>query len=1259
MKNYTVIHLHDDRSNCNGYADSTTNYKDYIKLAKDNGMKAIAFTNHGGIFDWVKSKMDCDKAGIKYIHATELYLCTTLDADERGYHICLYAKNLDGVKELNALYSLSTSKGIAEDKSDRHFYYNPRISISELMQTSDNIIITTACLASILWQEKSNEVITPLLNWFKLNSHRVFLEIQYHNYHEQKEYNKLLYKWSEEYNLKLIVGTDTHSASAYKADCRKILQKSKGSYYGQEDEFDLVWKTYAELVKLFQIQASLPKEIYLEAIENTNYFADLIEDFTLDKSFKYPNLYGANANELWKKLINKKYKDKCNNNAIDKNDENYIKHIKEEFEAMSKQGMESFMLFMAELVEYCNNNNIPYGFCRGSVGGSVIAYITDIIDVDPIIWNTVFSRFCNADRISLADIDMDFAPEDRDKVYKWIFNKFSSSKTAFIAQFGTLKDRGAIDTIARGLGFLNLDIVMQIKNEYDAIFKAYAKIIAEEINIEELDYEYRNIDFDHHELYRNKLNSQYKNVALNSLDESKHKFEVLKDDYPEIFRYFDGLKGTIISKGNHPAGIIGSPITLPDNLGVFYKDGDLQTPVAVCSMKPIDILNYVKFDILGLKTVGIMKDVYNYINSSYLKSYEIDWGDFNVWEDMTVSKVGVFQFEGESGYAFDLLKEFKPSKINDMSIVNAALRPSGKSYRDRLIKKEFNKNPSKQIDELLKENYGYLVYQEDTIKFLTDICGFDGSLADTTRRCVNEDTLIMMANGDYKPIKNVEEDDYVQSFNTYNISEYKKVLNVFNNGVKNSVKITTKHDYEIFVTDNHKLLTQRGWVESKDLNLDDFIMTPKKINAQKDDLVSSYRLLFADYMPVRIKSIEKSKTCNMYDIEVEDNHNYVANGLIVHNCIGKKDVRGLNEQLPKILEGYCKKSDKPRKIAEEEARQFIKIIEDSSEYQFGYNHSTGYSMNGYACVRLRHYYPLEFTTAYLNRANNEADLKDGMELAKQRKIIINPIKFRYSYNKYMFDKKTNSIYKGLSSVKGIGEKKDFAQQLLMLKLIKYKHFVDLLVNIKEQTDLDSSQITSLIELDFFSEFGDANYLLKVYLNFKSLYERKNLHKEKLIELELTEEIVKKHCEKETEKLFKNVDVISLIKELPLKYCKRTPVEKLVAEHKFYNYMYSVFEIESNYVIIIDINTDYTPKVKCYSLSTGEEKTYKIYKETFFTKPTVEKPQPVQILNLYDVVKIGKVYERDACRKVGEEWIATGEKDLILKSFKIVQKYGDI
>ena len=181
----------------------------------------------------------------------------------------------------------------------------------------------------------------------------------------------------------------------------------------------------------------------------------------------------------------------------------------------------------------------------------------------------------------------------------------------------------------------------------------------------------------------------------------------------------------------HPAGIVASPITLYDNYGVLVSDGKLILQV---DMDCVHDVSLVKYDILGLENIGIIRDACQIAGLPYPKSHEIDWDDQAVWKDMLRSPVGIFEFESKFG--FDMLKRYEPHSIFDMSLVTAALRPSGASYRDDLMAHKPHHNPSTLIDDLLAHNYGYLIYQEDVIKFLTDICGFSGSDADNTRRAI-------------------------------------------------------------------------------------------------------------------------------------------------------------------------------------------------------------------------------------------------------------------------------------------------------------------------------------------------------------------------------------------------------------------------------------------------------------------------------------------------------------------------------------------
>ena len=574
MGNYTVYHLHTELS----LLDSCTNYKLYVDKAVELGQKAICFTEHGNIYEWIEKKMYANSKGLKYLHGIEMYLTENLnvfDEDKAeykkvrdNYHTILIAKNYKGFQEINKLIDLSTQ----ED----HFYFKPRITFDEFKDISDNVIKISACLASPL-NKLRDESLIPYYD---------FLEVQPHiNSRDQKEYNQWLFEMSKKYNKPLIAGTDTHSLNTYKAECREILLQAKGIEFSNEDTFDLTYKSYDELVDMFDKQGVLDEEVYLAAIENTNVMADMVTDFKLDTSFKYPVLYD-NEEEVLKKRINSMYKDKCRKGII-KPDPRYGEMVREEMRVFKKIGMVGFMLFMSELVCWCWENGIPVGYCRGSVGGSMIAYLTDIIDVNPLQWHTIFSRFANEDRKEIGDIDLDISPDQRHLVYEHIIEEFGADKTGYVLAIGTISDKGTIDEIGRALK-IPLGEVKTIKNLY-------------EVNPREA-----------------------------------------REKYPNLFYYFDGLVNTAISQSMHPAGIIVSPITLPDNYGTFWNDGKR---ILCINMEEIHEVSLVKYDILGLKNIQIIRECCELAGIKYPKSHELNWEDQEVWKHITDSPVGVFQFE--------------------------------------------------------------------------------------------------------------------------------------------------------------------------------------------------------------------------------------------------------------------------------------------------------------------------------------------------------------------------------------------------------------------------------------------------------------------------------------------------------------------------------------------------------------------------------------------------------------------------------------
>ena len=384
-KTYCVFHLHSDLSNGVTNIDSVTKYKEYVEYAKSLGMTALAFAEHGNIFEWVHKKEAIEAAGMKYIHAAEVYLTTDNNAEDKhrdNYHCILIAKNYDGVKELNKLISSSFNR------NDYHYYYAPRIAFDELYATSDNIIITTACLGGVL-NKANNDIKTEFLRFLIKNKHRCYIEIQHHNCIDQALYNKALYAIHQKTGIPLIAGTDTHCLNDTHIEGRSILQKAKSVFFSDEESWDLTFKTYEELVEAYKRQNALPEDVYLKAIDNTNIMADSVEPFKLDYSKKYPKLYNDSEKALKEKIVKG-----IKNRGVDKYDnfDEYKKKIQYELETYKYNGAIDFLLLEEDYKSALKKQGVSYGYSRGSVSGSIIAYLLGITEVDSIRYNLNFER---------------------------------------------------------------------------------------------------------------------------------------------------------------------------------------------------------------------------------------------------------------------------------------------------------------------------------------------------------------------------------------------------------------------------------------------------------------------------------------------------------------------------------------------------------------------------------------------------------------------------------------------------------------------------------------------------------------------------------------------------------------------------------------------------------------------------------------------------------------------------------------------------
>ena len=680
-ENYTILHLHSMLSNGVTNIDSVTCYDQYIDRAAELGMKAIAFSEHGSIFQWVKKKLHTEEMGMKYIHAQEFYLTQTLSEKIRdNYHCLLIAKNYDGVLELNKLSSK------AFNRDDNSFYYVPRITIEDVKNTSDNIIVSTACLGGVL-NKAPDDVRWDFYHWLCEHKDRCFLEIQPHLDPAQKSYNNTLWALSKQSGLRLLMCTDTHALNSIHVDGRRILQKAKNIHFDGEDKFHLEMMSYDELVQLCRMQDALPMDVYLDAIEMTNAVADMVEPFELDYSYKYPHLWGDDSESV----LRAKIADGIVWRGVDKlpNYQEYLDRIEYEMKAYIHNGAIDFMLLMEDIIAWCKTQDILVGYGRGSCNGSVIAYLLGITEMDSIKHGLNFERFMNTERVSLSDIDTDFPPSRINEVKQYIFNKHGLY-CSDIVTFNTIALKGAIRDVGRALE-MPLDEVGQICNTVEQ-------------------------------------------------DENKYRAK-----YPELFKYVDIVNGCVVSVGNHPCGLVVSPHSIDDRMGLFTTSTD-DVPISQINMKEVDLQNYVKLDLLKLDTIELINEACKLAGIERLTPDNVDINDKAVWDSIRDDTTAIFQWEGTTGdrYIKQLLSESNIQKFKALnpnidymtllSIGNGAIRPAGASYRDDLANGVIRKSGNAAIDEFMKPTFGYLVFQCQIIQFLHEYCGYTMGEADVVRR---------------------------------------------------------------------------------------------------------------------------------------------------------------------------------------------------------------------------------------------------------------------------------------------------------------------------------------------------------------------------------------------------------------------------------------------------------------------------------------------------------------------------------------------
>lgn len=703
MANYVPYHVHTMLSNAVTNIDSVTTYKQYIEKAKACGMTAMAFSEHGNIFEWVHKKDAIEAAGMKYIHAMEAYLTERIpdEGEEKihdNYHCVLIARNWEGVKELNVL------QGKAFNRVDGHYYYAPRITFAELFSTSNNIIITTACVASALCRgtESAKE---SYLRFLTRHKDRCFLEVQHHNTQKQFEYNRYLANLSRETGLRLIAGTDTHCLNAEHELGRSALQRGKGVFFDDEVGWDLTWKTYDELVEAYRTQDALSEEEYMSAINNTNVMADMIETFELDRSFKFPRIYENGEDLLNNKLFSEETIMSIVNEGFSRDE--VIERLRMEVDTFKALDSIDYILLEDYIISYAHAHDMWQGPARGSAASSLALYALGTTEVNPLKYGFYFWRFMDKSKYSMPDIDVDFGQKDRDAIKEWMLAKhldLPMIKTCEIITFNTIALKGAIRDIGRGLD-MPLD-------EVDAIAKAVHEETVDENKVVTIDDSWRK-------------------------------------KYPELFKYVDIVIGTIVSIGSHPSGVVVSDHDIASEFGLCYLKDD-PYPVACINMKELDSTGWVKEDLLGLDNVTLINETCKLAGIERLSPKTIDFEDDAVWNSIKEDTSLIFQMNSNYGQrtvdrmlspeVYNKIKKQIPNmtRLDLLTFINALIRPCGKGVYDDATNGIVSKTGIKEIDDLLGSSMGYAIMQEPQMAFVQEFCGYDFLRADKLRKIIGK-----------------------------------------------------------------------------------------------------------------------------------------------------------------------------------------------------------------------------------------------------------------------------------------------------------------------------------------------------------------------------------------------------------------------------------------------------------------------------------------------------------------------------------------
>ncbi|MCX7965633.1 MAG: DNA polymerase III subunit alpha [Syntrophorhabdaceae bacterium] len=706
MKEFVHLHVHTQYS----LLDGAIRFEPLFDLAKKYGMPACSITDHGNMFGVIDFYFSAKEVGIKPIIGCEAYISPKSRFDKKtkgednAYHVILLAMNNNGYKNLVKLISIAQLEG---------FYYVPRIDKEVLKAYNEDLICLTACIKGeipnniLKGTEKAlKESIEEYLSIF---GDRLFFELQDNGIAEQRTVNERLIELSRYYNIPVVATNDCHYLKKDEARAHELLlciqtrkklsDKDRMSF--QTDEF--YFKSPDEMYNGFSG--------YPEALKNTIRIAEMCNVEIKTGVYHFPEFTtpdNLNINEYLEKKCRDGFERKLDKikasykNFNDEILEEYRRRLEYELNVIKNTNFAGYFLIVSDFINYAKEKQIPVGPGRGSAAGSLIAYCLGITDIDPIKYNLLFERFLNPERVSMPDIDVDFCKKRRDEVIQYVTEKYGKENVAQIITFGTMQSRAAVRDVGRALG-MPLAEVDRIAKLIPLMSKSIRHAIETEPQLKQVYESDRNVK--------------------------------------ELLDYASTLEGLARHASTHAAGIVISNKDLTEYLPLYR--GQKGETVTQYPMKTIEKIGLIKIDFLGLETLTLMHDVIEMLKKDGIEVDidKIPLDDKKTYELLSSGDTsGVFQLESRG--MKDLLVKLKPSKFEDIMPLIALYRPGPlkSGMVEEFIRRKNNPSLIKYelpyLEDILKETYGVIIYQEQIMKIAEVLAGFSIKDADALRKAM-------------------------------------------------------------------------------------------------------------------------------------------------------------------------------------------------------------------------------------------------------------------------------------------------------------------------------------------------------------------------------------------------------------------------------------------------------------------------------------------------------------------------------------------